>query len=328
MSTTELAAVVSGPECAPPDATVERGAARPGMIVAAGLGVGVLLLSTIALSVGGGDGPAASRATATQTPVEGEAAPQVLSASADPAAGAKCRLLVEGKEMGLSGEAARTLTMVAAVGLQVGAPAESSARVLDMAGARSSFAPRVTDALQLFAKGDTKAPTGPSLASVRALGNPQALSCTHTMPMAKDESRDSNGLTPRADTLRKGIVDAFGGTKITGFGSSGKGKDAALPRGRAMRVKVSPSDNTERGWVIAHWLTAHAASYRVYTVGFDGRDWTNRDGWRTSGSARANTPGQVYVSVVNGVSPEPQVKGANKKSKSDEKSAKDSKKSR
>ncbi|MGQ0625515.1 MAG: hypothetical protein ACT4PP_12820 [Sporichthyaceae bacterium] len=321
MSTTELVVPDLGPSADVPAAPVERGATRPGLLVAAGLGVGVLLLSTIALGMGDGEKSAATPAIASTTALgTGEAPVQAVIAGAGPATGAKCRLLTEETEVGLSGEAARTLTMITAVGMQVGAPLESSARVLDMAGNRSGFAPRVTDALQLFAKGDTKAPTGASLGTVRALGKAHALSCTHTMPMAKDESRGTNGLTPRADTLRKAVIDAFGGRKITGYGKDVTRKDEALPRGRAMLVKISPADLTERGWTMAHWMTAHAATYRIGSIGYDGWAWTNRDGWRPSASANASAPGQLYVAVINGTSPQPATKVSRPAKKSAKKS--------
>lgn len=95
------------------------------------------------------------------------------------------------------------------------------------------------------------------------------------------------GLTPRADAVRKELLERFGRLSLGGFDpdgvSTGHMAGSAHYDGRAIDVFVRPVNaaNNARGWAMAQWAVANAARLDIRTVIFDDRIWTaGRDGWR------------------------------------------------
>jgi hypothetical protein len=100
----------------------------------------------------------------------------------------------------------------------------------------------------------------------------------------------SNGLTARADAVRKDLAKAFGTQPLGGFAgggvTTGHMEGSAHYEGRAMDIFVRPvSDaNKRKGWVIAQYLVANAKRLDIAHVIFDDRIWTvgrrSEEGWR------------------------------------------------
>lgn len=104
-----------------------------------------------------------------------------------------------------------------------------------------------------------------------------------------NEKTRKNGLTPRANAVRRDLARAFGDLPLGGFApggvSTGHMRGSAHYDGRALDVFVRPIDDTNnrRGWAIAQYLVAHADRLLVEHVIFDDRIWTaarSEDGWR------------------------------------------------
>ena len=105
-----------------------------------------------------------------------------------------------------------------------------------------------------------------------------------------DQELGSNGLTARADAVRKDLVKAFGSLPLGGFASggvtTGHMAGSAHYEGRAMDIFVRPvsKDNKRKGWVIAQYLVANAKRLDIAHVIFDDRIWTvgrrSEEGWR------------------------------------------------
>ena len=216
---------------------------------------------------------------------------------------------------------ARTLTQVAAVGWQVKAPEEMVARVLDVATAKPGRSPSVTDALDLFTREDSMAPSADSVAELRAINQPGGLTCVFPAPAASTETRGKSGLTPRATTMRQAIVDAFGRLAMSSYSPKAKDNPAGAA-GRALSVTVPAASSPEAnaGWVLAHWLMARGADLKLDTVAYGDQVWSPTAGWRTTipGAAPASPvrPGRLFVSVTPGTAKDSQdSKGSSKKAK-------------
>ncbi|HET8718127.1 MAG TPA: hypothetical protein VFM50_10295 [Nocardioidaceae bacterium] len=104
---------------------------------------------------------------------------------------------------------------------------------------------------------------------------------------AQDERR--NGLTPRANAVRRDLARAFGDLPLGGFApggvSTGHMKGSAHYDGRALDVFVRPINeaNNRRGWAIAYYLVAHADRLLIEHVIFDDMIWSadrSEEGWR------------------------------------------------
>jgi hypothetical protein len=104
-----------------------------------------------------------------------------------------------------------------------------------------------------------------------------------------------NGLTPRADAVRREVTRAFGDLSLGGFApggvSEGHRDGSTHYAGRAVDIFVRPLNeaNNRRGWAIAQYLVAHAIRLEVQHVIFDGRIWSS--GPRSSRGWRAYDPG-------------------------------------
>ncbi|MFD0773335.1 hypothetical protein ACFQZ2_05275 [Streptomonospora algeriensis] len=97
-----------------------------------------------------------------------------------------------------------------------------------------------------------------------------------------------SGLTPRAQVLLDSVGEVFGAMSVGGYEpgglSSGHGEDSAHYDGRAVDFFYRPisEENRRDGWLLAHWLVAHAEELHVANVIFDDRIWNargSRGGW-------------------------------------------------
>ncbi len=99
----------------------------------------------------------------------------------------------------------------------------------------------------------------------------------------------ANGLTPRADRIRRDLEKSFGDLALGGFDpegvAGGHQEGSTHYSGRAVDVFVRPINeaSNRKGWAIAQYLVAHADRLDVQYVIFDGRIWSARrsfQGWR------------------------------------------------
>lgn len=117
-----------------------------------------------------------------------------------------------------------------------------------------------------------------------------SLSCR--VAVADDLERQEvtgTGLTPRAEQLRQSMASVFGEQSLGGFAPGGvdDGHMAGSTHydGRAIDVFYRPvtEENRREGWLLAHWLVAHAEELNVQYVIFDDRVWgagASRRGWQ------------------------------------------------
>lgn len=100
----------------------------------------------------------------------------------------------------------------------------------------------------------------------------------------------ANGLTPRADAVRRDVERAYGDLALGGFAPDGvrdgHQEGSAHYDGRAIDIFVRPISeaNNRLGWSIAQYLVAHADRLDLQHVIFDGRIWSSGarsgQGWR------------------------------------------------
>ncbi len=259
-----------------------------GKVFAIGIAAAVAVGSTfVGLTWAGSD--------KTQTPV-------VRSSPVPSTVPGQCSILVGDRPLIMDVDRARTITMVAGVATQVDAVPAQAARALDVAlSGQPHYLPTVNQTLQLLARDDTKAPSAESLAVLDALTRPAALSCNFKVVHPKAEKKGKNGLIPRAEKVRSGVFDAFGRLKATGFGDTAAKDDGLEKAGRALEVWVKDGKKVDRqtGWVMANWLVARGASYRLNTVTFDSHSWKPSTGWRAQPQASpAANPAPADTSVA------------------------------
>jgi hypothetical protein len=123
-----------------------------------------------------------------------------------------------------------------------------------------------------------------------------------------------NGLTPRAEQLRETMTKVFGDQSLGGFApggiDQGHGADSTHYDGRAIDIFFRPvtEENRREGWILAHWLVAHAEELDIQYVIFDDRFWSvhsSRGQWQ---NYDAPEPGNeilrhldhVHVDVLGG----------------------------
>jgi len=130
---------------------------------------------------------------------------------------------------------------------------------------------------------------GRTIASAMSGYSQAAFSCTVEEPGDSDEKPQPNGLTPRANAVRASLHKAFGRLPLGGYSpdgvTSGHTSGSAHYDGRAIDVFFRPvsSENTRRGWVVAHYLMANADRLQIDHVIFDDQIWSasrSDDGWR------------------------------------------------
>jgi hypothetical protein len=130
-----------------------------------------------------------------------------------------------------------------------------------------------------------------ALASALTGNSPRTFSCVvHRATGLSAQRAGADGLTPRADAVRRSLLRAFGTLPLGGYSpggvTSGHMEGSAHYDGRAVDVFVRPvsADNRRRGWAIASYLVAHAARLRIDHVIFDAHIWSagtrSEQGWR------------------------------------------------
>ncbi|WP_432880575.1 hypothetical protein ACQPYH_35515 [Kribbella sp. CA-245084] len=128
------------------------------------------------------------------------------------------------------------------------------------------------------------------LASALTGQSKSVFSCTVNNDSAPAEKMGANGLTPRADAVRKDLVRTFGKLSTGGYAaggvSTGHMEGSAHYDGRAVDVFVRPisAAHTTTGWAIAQYLVARADLLKIKTVIFSDKIWTaggrSDSGWR------------------------------------------------
>jgi len=104
------------------------------------------------------------------------------------------------------------------------------------------------------------------------------------------EEMQANGLTQRANAVRRDVEKSFGDLSLGGFGpggvATGHMEGSAHYEGRAIDIFLRPVNetNTRKGWATAQYLLAHADRLLIEHVIFDDLIWTagsrSEDGWR------------------------------------------------
>jgi hypothetical protein len=100
----------------------------------------------------------------------------------------------------------------------------------------------------------------------------------------------ADGLTGRAEAVRRDLEKSFGSLPMGGFAAggvtTGHSPGSAHYEGRAIDVFFRPvsRENRRSGWAVAQYLVANARRLDIEHVIFDGRIWSagarSADGWR------------------------------------------------
>lgn len=96
----------------------------------------------------------------------------------------------------------------------------------------------------------------------------------------QEQQAGASGLTPRAEQLRETMTKVFGDQSLGGFApggiDQGHGADSTHYDGRAIDIFFRPvtEENRREGWILAHWLVAHAEELDIQYVIFDDRFWS------------------------------------------------------
>lgn len=108
-----------------------------------------------------------------------------------------------------------------------------------------------------------------------------SLSCRGTAADGlPEESLTASGLTPRAERVRQEMAQVFGEQSLGGFApggvGQGHGEESTHYDGRAIDVFFRPVSQEQRreGWLLAHWLVAHADELDLQYVIFDDLYWS------------------------------------------------------
>ena len=233
-----------------------------GAVLAVALAVGVVV--AVALSSGPRDQPAAAgeRGSASASPTA--TLPVILSS---------CYVPSTPTNVSFDTDDAMALTTLAAGVRDV----ERGRARLEAAVARA--APDVTPA-QVTDAAD-------SLLGLRP-GN--RLTCSHPRATVEPQRMARDGLTPRANALRRAWTRVFGPLVAGGFAgggiSSGHVDGSSHYDGRAIDVFFRPLGDKEqrrRGHVFAQWLVAHGERYHILSVIYADKIWTSWAaffGWR------------------------------------------------
>jgi hypothetical protein len=230
-----------------------------------------------------------------------------------------CRLTLPGGVWALDSTAARTLTMLSAVGYRTNRPLTRTALAFEHTLTwHQRYVPGPVGALALLKrKHRAMVPHTWAVDAVLALFSPHTLFCAQ--PWRTDLKREpmlTNGLTTRAQTLLFGWWAAYGGRPVGGFDphgiTEGHIEDSAHYDARAVDISFPTSDpeNNRRGWLLAQWLVAQADYYSIATVIFDDHIWSrlhSAEGWRHYTHPGGDTTNptlrhldHVHVDVVQG----------------------------
>ena len=149
---------------------------------------------------------------------------------------------------------------------------------------------RVEAAVALAAPDVTADQVAAATDSLLGLRPANRLTCAHPRAEVEPERMGPNGLTPRAQRLRRAWTAVFGPIVSGGFAGggvrSGHVDGSSHYDGRAVDVFFRPLGDPEqerRGLVLAQWLVAHAERYHVLSVIHRDRIWTSWAaylGWR------------------------------------------------
>ncbi|MFI7743119.1 hypothetical protein [Kocuria rhizosphaericola] len=96
----------------------------------------------------------------------------------------------------------------------------------------------------------------------------------------QEQQLTGTGLTPRAEQLREAMTEVFGDQSLGGFApggvDQGHGAESTHYDGRGIDIFFRPvtEENRREGWLLAHWLVAHAEDLDVQYVIFDDRVWS------------------------------------------------------
>jgi hypothetical protein len=187
---------------------------------------------------------------------------------------------------------------------EVGLTTAQAERAADVAARSVRLSlPRRTTTAALVGELELSADDAAAVAAALKGTSPGALSCLHGGASTADATGlDDRGLTPRAATLRRELLAAYGDLPLGGFApggvDSGHMPGSAHYDGRAVDVFFRPVDvpNLRRGWSVAQWLVAHAERLGVETVIYDRRIWTARravQGWRDYTPDTSGRPADV-----------------------------------
>jgi len=132
---------------------------------------------------------------------------------------------------------------------------------------------------------------GRALASALTGNSGAALTCVVGQPDVGKQPMRGDGLTARANTVRRAVLGAYGDLPLGGFAPGGVGSGhmsgSAHYEGRAVDIFFRPisPDQTIRGWALANYLVANASRLQIEHVIFDRMVWTagadSRRGWHT-----------------------------------------------
>ncbi|WP_026122347.1 hypothetical protein [Nocardiopsis halotolerans] len=182
--------------------------------------------------------------------------------------GPECAVWTGEVQVRLEREQARRATTAAAVAVQG-----------DDAPIEAPDTGDIPDTVMTLLEEGPEADAGPSL-TCRSARNPD---------LRVQEDLEPSGLTPRAQHLLDGMRAHFSDLNVGGFVpggfSTGHGDDSAHYDGRAIDVFHRPvnEENRRAGWVMAHWLIAHAPDHEIDVIIFDDRIWSTSFpslGWR------------------------------------------------
>ncbi|MFI7578954.1 hypothetical protein [Kocuria kalidii] len=168
--------------------------------------------------------------------------------------GSECTVETADGEVGLDREEAQRATTAVAL-------AARGAESPDTSGIEPAVLERLADG-----------PPGDAGASLACRG-----SAAGDLP---EQQLTGTGLTPRAEQLREAMTEVFGDQSLGGFAPGGighgHGEESAHYDGRAVDVFFRPvtEENRRAGWLLAHWLVAHAEDLDVQYVIFDDRIWS------------------------------------------------------
>lgn len=150
--------------------------------------------------------------------------------------------------------------------------------------------PRVEAAVARAATDVTAAQVTDAADSLLGLRPGNRLTCSHPRGDVDPQRMARDGLTPRANALRRAWTRVFGPIVAGGFAgggvSSGHVDGSSHYDGRAIDVFFRPLGDDEqrrRGHVFAQWLVAHGERYHVLSVIYADRIWTSwaaSFGWR------------------------------------------------
>ncbi len=128
-----------------------------------------------------------------------------------------------------------------------------------------------------------------ALASALTGQSPEAFACEVDGDVGDgNPTLEPNGLTGRADAVRRDLRAAFGPLPLGGFEpggvTTGHMEGSAHYEGRAIDVFFRPVDAESRtgGWALAQYLVANASRLEIRTVIYDDRIWVagRDDTWR------------------------------------------------